>query len=267
VAGVDVWLNNPVYPLEASGTSGMKAGMNGVINLSVLDGWWGEAYAGDNGWAIKPASAAVDPVKRDAEESRTLYELLQDHVLPTYYDRAAGGHSPAWIRMAKRSIATILPTYRAGRMLNDYVTKFYAPAARAHRRFTDNGHAVAREVARWKDRVRAAWPGVHARRTDLPIGTMPYGHAFTVEVAVALNGLAPSDLRIELIVLPSRVQGDDQAQHVPLELREGPTAEGVATWALAFKPERCGGIDYRIRVFPSRPELVHPLETGLLLWL
>ena len=248
-------------------TSGMKAGMNGVINLSVLDGWWGEAYAGDNGWAIKPASAAADPAKRDAEESRTLYELLQDHVLRIYYDRAAGGYSPAWIRMAKRSIATILPTYRSGRMLDDYVRKFYAPAAGAHRRFTENHYAVAREVARWKERVRAAWPGVQARRTDLPIGELPFGHAFTMEVTVSLNGLSPSDVRVELIVAPSRVDGDAEPEHIPFTLRDGPGPDGAATWALAFRPERCGGIDYRIRVFPSRPELVHPLETGLLLWL
>ncbi|MDQ6621515.1 MAG: alpha-glucan family phosphorylase [Pseudomonadota bacterium] len=267
VAGVDVWLNNPVYPLEASGTSGMKAGMNGVINLSVLDGWWGEAYAGDNGWAIKPANAAADPAKRDAEESRTLYELLQDHVLPMYYDRAAGGYSPAWIRMAKRSIATILPRFRAGRMVEDYIQKFYAPAARAHRTFSDNDYAVARDVAHWKERVRAAWPGVRAQRTDLPIGTIPYGQALTLEVTIFLNGLTPADLRVELMVFPSAVKGQRETAHLPFALRDGPTDPDTAKWSLQFRPDRCGGIDYRIRVFPSRPELVHALETGLLLWL
>ncbi len=265
VAGVDVWLNNPVYPLEASGTSGMKAGMNGVINLSVLDGWWGEAYAGDNGWAIKPASAAVDPVKRDAEESRTLYELLQDQVLPLYYDGAASGFSPGWIRMAKRSIATILPTYRAGRMVDDYLRKFYAPAARARRRFEGPQHAVATAVARWKERVHAAWPGVLARRVDLPVGTLPYGDGFTIEVEVELNGLAPADVQVELVVAPSHVEAHGAPNRIPLQLRS--ERDGSATWALAFRPERCGAIDYRIRVYPTRPELVHPLETGLLIWL
>ncbi len=265
VSGVDVWLNNPVYPLEASGTSGMKAGMNGVINLSVLDGWWGEAYAGDNGWAIKPASAAADPAKRDAEESRTLYELLQDQVLPLYYSRGAGGYSPGWIRMAKHSIATILPTYRAGRMVDDYLGKFYVPAARAHRRFGDQDHTTARDVARWKERVHAAWTGVRARRVDMPVSTLPYGDGFTIEVAVALNGLAPSDVQVELVVAPSRVEANASSTRIPFALR-GPTDEG-ATWALAFRPEHCGALDYRIRVYPSRPELMHPLETGLMIWL
>jgi starch phosphorylase len=266
VAGVDVWLNNPVYPLEASGTSGMKAGMNGVINLSVLDGWWGEAYAGDNGWAIKPASAAVDSTKRDAEESRTLYELLQDQVLPLYYDRTTGGYPAGWIRMAKRSIATIVPHFHAGRMLENYIDKFYVPAAEAHRTYDQDGCAVAGEVARWKERVRAAWPGVRARRLDMPVGILPYGDAFTLEVAVTLNGLQPSDLRVELLAAPTRVEGPARMQRLPFALRH-PEAEGVATWALAFRPQECGGIDYRVRVYPTRPELVHPLETGLLLWL
>jgi starch phosphorylase len=192
---------------------------------------------------------------------------LQDQVLPMYYDRAAGGHSPAWIRMAKRSIATILPAFRAGRMLDDYVHKFYAPAAEAHRRFVAREHALARDVARWKEHVRRAWPGVQARRNDMPVGTLPYGQAFTVEVAVALNGLVASDVAVELIVSPSRVGGAVEPERIPLDFRDGPDANGVATWALAYRPERCGGIDYRIRVFPSRPELVHPFETGLLLWL
>ncbi len=266
VSGVDVWLNNPVYPLEASGTSGMKAGMNGVINLSVLDGWWGEAYTGDNGWAIKPAASDADPARRDAEESRTMYELLQDHVLPLYYDRVAGGYSPGWIRMAKRSIATILAQYRASRMVEEYVDKFYAPASRAHERFTTNGHGTAREVAAWKARVRAAWPGVHARRLDPPPAALAFGETIDIAVATHLNGLSPADVRVELVVAPSTLERDAPAGHVPFALRSTP-AGGDAEWVLAFKPDRCGGIDYRVRVYPTRPDLVHPLETGLLLWL
>ncbi len=264
ITGVDVWLNNPVYPLEASGTSGMKAGMNGVINLSVLDGWWGEGYSGDNGWAVKPSSAAADPARREAEESRTLYELLQDQVLPLYYDRPPGSYSPGWIRMAKRSIATILPTYRAARMVNEYVTRYYVPAARAHRDYTANDYALARDVARWKDRIRSAWPGVQARRLDLPIGSLPFGDAFTLEIEVALNGLQPDDLHVELVVSPQRVEGTEETTRVPFTQRAA--REGAGTWALTYRPDQCGAVEYRVRVFPVHADLVHPLEMGLLLW-
>jgi len=188
VSGVDVWLNTPVYPLEASGTSGMKAGINGVINLSVLDGWWGEGYRGDNGWAIKPLGEAQDPERRDREEARTLYEILQDQVVPLYYRRDGGGTSPQWIRMAKRSIATILPRFNADRMVGEYATKFYQPAAQQGRRFSERGQAVARDIAAWKTKVRKAWPGVRIRRVDHPTTQLQFGGKIEFEVAVTLNG-------------------------------------------------------------------------------
>src|SRR5690606_7296859 len=140
--------NNPVYPLEASGTSGMKAGMNGAINLSIRDGWWDEGYDGENGFAIKPASPELEPHRRDGEEARTLYELLQDHVIPLYYHRANsgtdGGYSPQWIHIAKRSMASLLPRYDASRMLGEYVSKYYRPAARQGRRLAEGGYEGAR---------------------------------------------------------------------------------------------------------------------------
>jgi starch phosphorylase len=164
VSGVDVWLINPTYPMEASGTSGMKAGMNGVINLSVLDGWWGEGYDGGNGWAIKPATGAPSAERRDQDELRSLFELLQDYVVPLYYNRGPAGHAPGWVAMAKRSLVTLLPRFNTARMLTEYLGRYYAPAASQGERYLRDACRAARDVSACKARVRAAWGQVSGRR-------------------------------------------------------------------------------------------------------
>ena len=267
VVGVDVWLNNPIYPLEASGTSGMKAGMNGVINLSVLDGWWGEGYRRGNGWAIKPAPPGADASRRDLDESRTLYEILQDHVMPRYYDRGAQGHSQEWIRMAKASMASILPRFNATRMVNEYVTKFYGPASRHGRRVAHDGSAAAIELAAWKTRVRAAWAGVKVRRIDIPIARITYGEHLTIEVAVLMNGLQPDDVFVELLVSRSERETDrDEHHRYPLVARGTLGDTGEQRYAIELTPELCGRLEYRLRAYPCHPDMVHPMELGLMRW-
>ena len=265
VSGVDVWLNNPVHPLEASGTSGMKAGMNGVINLSILDGWWDEGYDGENGWAIKPASPEADAHRRDREEARTLYEILQDRVIPLYYERTEGGYSPGWIRMAKRSMASLLPRYDASRMLGEYVSKYYIPASRQGSHYSQNGFEAARAVASWKTKVRAAWNGISARRLDTPRARIQFGEAMPVEVAVKLNGLAHTDVCVELLLLRGAGAGTP-VRHTHELLPTGDMGQGEWRYAVQLKPGLAGRLDYRIRIYPRHEFLTHPFETGLCAW-
>jgi starch phosphorylase len=267
VSGVDVWLNNPVYPLEASGTSGMKAAVNGVINLSVLDGWWGEGYDGRNGWAIKPASDMLDEGRRTEEESRTLYELLQDHVIPLYYNLGPMGFSPGWVAMAKRSIATLLPRFNTTRMLGEYLSRFYLPATEQWRRMSDKEYAGARELAAWKAKVRAAWAGVGLRRMDSPRKRMTFGDSVRFNVAVNLNGLTPQDVAVELLFgRPTESGPQRKAKRFPLQYSGN--MEGAAhVYTLELTPDLCGKIEYRFRAFPRHELLAHPFEMGMMVWL
>src|SRR5436190_3915894 len=265
VSGVDVWLNNPVHPLEASGTSGMKAGMNGVINLSILDGWWDEGYDGQNGWAIKPASPQLDQHRRDREEARTLYELLQDAVVPLYYKRAEGGYSAEWIRMAKRSMASLLPRYDASRMLGEYVSKFYLPAVRQGHRYTNEGYQAAKTIAAWKARVNAAWPGVTIRRLDNAKARIQFGETMPIEVAVKLNGLSTNDVCVELI-LTREVREGAPLSHTHELTPVGAEASAEQRFRVDLKPGLAGMLDYRIRAYPRHELLTHPFEMGLSTW-
>ena len=268
VTGVDVWLNNPLYPLEASGTSGMKAAVNGIINLSVLDGWWGEGYDGTNGWAIKPASDTLDEGRRNHEESRTLYELLQDQVVPLYYSRGPSGYSPDWVKMAKRSMSTLLPRFNSQRMVTDYLRKTYFPASQQGRRYSENGYQAAREIAAWKAKIRVAWPRVSARRLDASVGSLRFGDAVRVEVAVAIDGLRPQDIVVEM-VLERRHAPDhpgDSARYT-FEFTGTRTDAGEHVFALDLTPEFCGRISYRLRLYPCHELLTHPFEMGMMRWI
>ena len=269
VSGVDVWLNNPIFPMEASGTSGMKAGFNGVVNLSVLDGWWGEGYRGDNGWAIKPASEMLDDGRRNLEESRSLYEILQDRVIPLYYDRGTMGFSPEWIKMAKRSMMTLLPRFNSQRMVGEYLTRFYVPATLRGREFRRDNHAAAREVSSWKRKVRSAWPHVQLRSLGMPQRHVEFGDKVRFIVGVSLDKLAPDDVVVELLL--SAAIRDLAAAHPPEGYAfkpEGAQDEhGEQRFTLDLAPELCGKLEYRIRAYPHHPALSHPFEMGLMKWI
>ena len=268
VSGVDVWLNNPLYPLEASGTSGMKAGINGAINLSVLDGWWGESYDGKNGWAIKPVSEALSEEVRTREETSTLYELLQDQVVPLYYEHSKMGFSPEWVKMSKHSMATIMPRFNSKRMVGEYLAKCYLPASRQHRLYKQNNHQNALAIAAWKARIRNAWPGVALRRLGIEQGNINFGENLRFEIAVSLNGLDPKDVVVEMLIgLFTKREKLKDTNHYSFEATGTMTEAGENIFALEIQPEQCGKLEYRIRAYPFHEMLTHPFELGMMRWL
>ncbi|MDI1446942.1 alpha-glucan family phosphorylase [Polyangium sp. 6x1] len=199
VAGVDVWLNTPRRPLEASGTSGMKAGLNGVLNASILDGWWPEGYAGDNGFSIGRGEEYADTGYGDHLEAQALYRLLEEDIVPLYYERDAAGLPRAWMARMKRSIATIGPAFNTTRMVREYAERYYEPALARHRRMTDDGLLAARAVCEWKARVRAAWGSVHVDSVaQLGPSRLPSGEPLRVAAEIDLGPLAPGDVVVEL---------------------------------------------------------------------
>src|SRR5262249_26455879 len=198
ISGVDVWLNNPIAPLEASGTSGMKAAINGRLNLSILDGWWGEGWMHDNGWGVPPANVS-DPERRDLLEADMILDTLTEEVLPLYYDKSAPACPPEWVRRSKRAMMTVIPRFNMRRVLFDYTRGLYQPAVAQYRRLAAEAFTGARTLADGKQRVRTAWPKVSLKLVSDSARDLPRGERLRISVAVALNGLAPADVRVEFL--------------------------------------------------------------------
>ncbi len=267
VSGVDIWLNNPIYPLEASGTSGIKAGINGSINLSILDGWWEEGYDGNNGWAVKPGPENMESVMRDQDESQALYEILQDQVIPLYYNSGKLGYSPEWVRMAKHSMASLMPRFNASRMVGEYLHQFYHPACHQNRLYSSDQFSNAREIAAWKQRIRHAWQGVTIRRLDTPRTRADFNEVLHFKVAAQLNGLKPVDVVLELLICRQfRKVRLDKFSHFTFEFT-GIEEQGEHIFELKLSPELCGKQEYFIRIYPYHTLLTHPLEMGMMVWL
>ncbi len=267
VQGCDVWLNNPLRPLEACGTSGMKSALNGGLNLSVRDGWWDEWFDGENGWAIPSADDVADAGRRDELESAALYDQLEQVVAPLFYDTGDGGLPQRWLEMVAHTLAGLGPRAQAARMVREYVETLYVPAARSSRALADGDGAsfkAARELAAWKQRVKAAWPGVRIEHIEAGDGERGPGERLPVWASVALGDLAPQDVRVEVIC--GRVTDEEdivEPEASPLAPDGPATAEGTVRYAGDARLGRPGPFGYTVRVVPCHPLLASTAELGL----
>ncbi|OIV35900.1 glycogen phosphorylase [Mangrovactinospora gilvigrisea] len=268
VSGCDVWLNNPLRPLEACGTSGMKAALNGCLNLSVRDGWWDEWYDPAFGWAVPSADGAAadgDPEARDAAEAEALYRIVEEQVAPRFYDRGGPEGLPTgWIAMVRETLALLGPKVLAGRMVREYVERLYAPAARAHRALAADGGAGAAGLAAFLERARTAWPAVRVDHVEAVGGPLRLGAALNLRVRVALGRLAPSEVLVELV--SGRVDEDDrivEPVRAALHAEEAGGDGGRPLYTGRLTLDRTGPFGYTVRVLARHPLLASPAEAGL----
>jgi starch phosphorylase len=262
--GCDVWLNNPLRPLEACGTSGMKAALNGGLNLSIRDGWWDEWFDGQNGWAIPTADGVSDQARRDDVEARAIYDLLSTQVLPRFYETDRDGIPTRWVEMVRHTLRETGPKVLATRMVRDYTEKLYVPAAGSARSMAEAGYAPARTEAQWRARVLESWSGVRVAHVEATgAGDTPeIGSTLALRAEVELPHLTPTDVEVQAAY--GRVDDADGLHEVTTVPMQHEHTEGSRHWFSATLPlERTGAFGYTVRVLPHSQHLADPAELGL----
>ncbi len=270
VQGVDIWLNTPTRPKEASGTSGMKAALNGVVNFSVLDGWWAEGYRPDAGWALSEERSYDSQDLQNELDAETIYNILEYEIVPTYFDFNESGVSESWVSYVKNIIAEVAPDFTMKRMLDDYYERFYYPLYKRAARMNANRYEAARSAAAWKRGLRQRWDRIELAEADTfdsDNKALPTGQPFHAQLRIYLNGVQADELGVEVVFF-SRV--DEEALHLEFtqELQLQEVRDGVATYRCEIDPQMAGVYEYGFRAFPkSEAHLAHRQDLPLVKWL
>ena len=268
VSGVDIWMNTPTRPLEASGTSGEKAEMNGVVNLSVLDGWWVEGYRQGAGWALPEKRTYQNQGYQDQLDAATIYGLLENEIIPLYYNKSKKGYSESWIKVIKNSIATIAPHYTMKRQLDDYYTKFYTKEAARFKTLAADDNRLAKEIAQWKETVAERWDSIRVVSKDTTVldNGAETGVKYTMRYVIDEQGLVDA-VGLELVSLNSELapEGHQVYSVRPFEVvsHEG----NLYTFEAVVEPDKAGTFRSCVRMFPKNDNLPHRQDFSYVKWL
>ena len=266
VSGVDIWMNTPTRPLEASGTSGEKAEMNGVVNLSVLDGWWVEGYRKGAGWALPQERTYQNQSYQDRLDAAMIYSLLENDIAPLYYNRNKKGYSEGWIKTIKNSIATIAPHYTMKRQLDDYYSRFYTKQASLFKKLSANDNQLAKELAQWKETVAERWDSIHVvSKTDFVVSGVETGKKYSMQYVIDEQGLNDA-VGLEFVSVKTDLNGEERIFNVR-EFKMVGHEGNLYTFELEFEPDVAGSFKGCVRMFPKNEMLAHRQAFCYVKWL
>ena len=268
VSGVDIWMNTPTRPLEASGTSGEKAEMNGVVNLSVLDGWWVEGYREGAGWALPQERTYQNQGYQDQLDAATIYTLLENEIIPLYYNKGKKGYSEKWVKVIKNSIATIAPHYTMKRQLDDYFDKFYIKEANRFKKLSANDNRLAKEIALWKEAVAERWDSIRVVDKDVKmlVEGGETGVNYTLKYVIDEQGLDDA-IGLELVTLRPETDGSDREVYSVHEFKMVGHEGNNYHFELTYEPDHAGSFRSCVRMFPKNANLPHRQDFCYVKWL
>ena len=267
VQGIDVWLNNPRRPLEASGTSGMKVCINGGINLSILDGWWIEGYAANNGWAIGAGEEYTDLAYQDEVESRAIYDLLEQEIVPLFYTRTSDGLPRGWLKVMKAAISTVCPVFNTNRMVQEYIERCYWPSAQRYGSLSAEHLKKAGELSDWRKKVTRGWPQIRVENVDATgLDLLEVGKELEVKARINLGGFTPDDVEVQLFHGLVDTFGDIPSPRTAVMSHNGTPNGAVWTFLGKIPCRSSGQHGYALRVLPKHKDLANPFESGLICW-